>query len=68
MSRERLIELQGMLIDVLLEHFRTKGGNVKPEMLGVARRLLADNGIDARELADARRNLAELAALTLPFQ
>ena len=67
-SREQLHELQRLLIDALLAYFRTPQKRIDPEMVNCARKLLADNGIDARELRDMQGNLAELAALTLPFQ
>ena len=67
-TRAQLNELLRQLVAILLEHFKTERERIDPEMLNVARRLLRDNGIDADDLADAQRSLAELGALTLPFR
>lgn len=70
MTHEDLEEMHAKLTAVLLKHLREVAAGerrVNVRMLALTARFLKWNGIEAPN-ADARRDLAALAALAVPFR
>ena len=69
-TRAQLWELHAAVLDALLAYFANPPeGGITAAWVNVARAFLRDNNIivDGVNLADVRRSLGELHALSLPF-
>jgi hypothetical protein len=69
-TRERLWELHAAVLDALLAYFANPPeGGPTAAWISCARAFLRDNNvtIDGVSLADVRRSLGELRALSFPF-